>query len=293
MGISICDVHVNPQGKEERKYAGDEFPVACFEDDMEQLSVPVHWHDEYEYIIVTEGTVELLVNGEHITLSKGQGIFFNSGCLHGVRTVDYTSMLRSLVILPKLISGNVESSIYQRTVRPLALANAPAYITLAEGNEWQQEIAGHMMAAWDAINAETYDFENEARFEISRAIRILADHMEQTGDSKANEARFDRVKQAILYIEQNYAHDISNQDLEQLLGCSESALLRNFKQAVGTSPMQYLLDYRLKRAAELLVTTSMRSGDIALACGFNDFSYFTKQFKCHMGKTPGDYRNCL
>lgn len=85
-------------------------------------------------------------------------------------------------------------------------------------------------------------------------------------------------------------NDISNPNLMNLCDWSESVLLRNFRQVTGTSPMQYIINHRIQKATEMLITTDLKSCDIALSCGFHDFSYFTKTFKRIMNMTPVEYR---
>lgn len=292
MAISICDVHINNNQKDTTVYGSINFPVACYEDDMQLMSVPLHWHDEYEYIIATKGIVTVLVNAEQIELNIGDAIFINSECLHGVKSVtDEDSILRSLVILPKFIGGSADSIIFQRIIVPLGVSDAPSYILLNKDTKWQKDIADSMLAAWDSITNESYDFENEARYQISKAMRILVDHLSETNHRKSNDILLNRIKLSISYIENHFDDDISNQDLLQLLDCSESVLLRSFKQAVGMSPMQFLMNHRIQKAAEMLLTTELKSCDIAVSCGFHDFSYFTKIFKRNIGMTPIEYRN--
>lgn len=292
MAISVCNVHMNNAQKETTVHGSVNFPVACYEDNMQLMSVPLHWHDEYEYIIATKGIVTVLVNAEQIELNVGDSVFINSECLHGVKAVtDKDSILRSLVILPKLIGGSADSIIFQRIIVPLGVGNAPSYILLNNDTKWQKDIADSMLTAWDSITNESYDFENEARYQISKAMRILVDHLSETNFRKPNDILLNRIKLSIAYIENHFNEDISNRDLLQLLDCSESVLLRSFKQVVGISPMQFLINYRIQKAAEMLLTTELNSCDIAISCGFHDFSYFTKIFKRSMGITPIEYRN--
>lgn len=293
MAISICDVHTNQSQKDTTPYGSVDFPIACYEDDMQVISVPVHWHDEYEFIIATKGLVTLFANGEQIELNTGDSIFINSGCLHGVKSVtDEVSVLRSLVILPKLIGGSSDSIIFKRLVVPFSVKEAPSYILLNENSNWQNDISEHMLKAWSAITSESFDFENESRYQISKAMRILVEHLPEVNLSfQSNDALLERIKHSISYIKEHYSDDISNRDLMKLLDCSESVLLRSFKQVVGTSPMQFLLNFRIQKAAEMLLTTDFKSKDIANYCGFHDFSYFTKIFKRNMGITPSRYRD--
>ena len=292
MAISICDVHTNNKQKETTAHGSVNFPVACYEDDMQLMNVPLHWHDEYEYIIATKGIVTVLVNDEQINLHVGDSIFINSECLHGVKSVtNQDSILRSLVILPKLIGGSADNIIFQRIIVPFGSMDAPSYILMNNNTKWQKDIANAMLSAWDSITKESYDFENEARYQISKAMRILVDHLSETDHRKSNDILLNRIKFSIAYIEEHFAEDISNRDLLELLNCSESVLLRSFHQVVGISPMQFLMNHRIQKAAEMLLTTDLKSCDIAVSCGFHDFSYFTKIFKRNMRMTPIEYRS--
>ena len=144
MAISVCDVHINNNQKETTIHGSVHFPVACYEDNMQFMHVPLHWHDEYEYIYATEGIVTVYVNTEQIELKVGDSIFINSECLHGVKSVtDGDSILRSLVILPKLIGGSVDSIISQRIIVPLEVSNAPSYILLNNDSKWQKDGIHH------------------------------------------------------------------------------------------------------------------------------------------------------
>ena len=292
MAVSICDVHTGQTRKDTTSYGTLSFPIACYEDNMNIVTVPIHWHDEYEYILAVEGTVTVLLNSEAVELQVGESVFINSGCLHGVKPVaGGSSVLRSLVISPRLIGGSSDSVIFQRLILPLSVKDAPAFVLLNKHSDWQKAVAEHMLLAWSAVTEESYDFENEARYQVARGMRILVDHLaELPHRSPANEVILTRIKQALNFIETHYSEDIGTESLTQYCSCSESVLLRNFRQIVGTTPGRYLVQYRLQKAAELLLTTDLRSGDIACACGFHDFSYFTKMFRQTYGKTPLAYR---
>ena len=71
---------------------------------------------------------------------------------------------------------------------------------------------------------------------------------------------------------------------------SEDRFYHVFKEFVGVSPTEYLLNERLRCACALLRDTPMRITDIAQECGFCTSGYFAKQFRAHMGCTPFAYR---
>ena len=80
-------------------------------------------------------------------------------------------------------------------------------------------------------------------------------------------------------------------DLARDAGMSERSFLRLFRTSTGSSPIDYLLRLRLRRAAELLCAEPQRPvTDIAFATGFNDSNYFARQFRRVFGTSPRSYR---
>ena len=249
MAVSVCDVRTNGTSRDLTRYGRPDFPVACFEDDMRRITVPVHWHEEYEYIIATAGAVTLRLGTDTLVLREGEAVLLNSGCLHGVAPVtEGVSVLRSLVILPRLIGGSGDCCIWQRLIVPLARPDAPDYLPIPGSEDWQREASALMLRAWDAVTAESWDYENEARYLIARALRLAVEHC-PFGTPRRDDPAAARVKQALAFIEAHYMEDIGNPTLTELCACSESVLLRSFRQIVGCAPMQYVLRYRIDRAA--------------------------------------------
>ena len=71
---------------------------------------------------------------------------------------------------------------------------------------------------------------------------------------------------------------------------SESACLRSFRQMLGITPIQYVKQFRVEKAAELLRSTRLKTGEIGMECGFADGSYFIKTFREIKHCTPKEYR---
>ena len=71
---------------------------------------------------------------------------------------------------------------------------------------------------------------------------------------------------------------------------SESACLRSFRQMLGITPIQYVNQFRVEKAAELLRSTRLKTGEIGMECGFADGSYFIKTFREIKHCTPKEYR---
>ncbi|MEO1621923.1 MAG: AraC family transcriptional regulator [Cyanobacteria bacterium J06632_3] len=99
-----------------------------------------------------------------------------------------------------------------------------------------------------------------------------------------------QLSQVLDYIDANLEQEIKLADLARLLEMSQFHFSRLFKQSLGISPYQYLLQQRVERAKQLLKTTDRLITDIALSCGFNSHSHLSKQFRQLTGMTPKVYR---
>ena len=91
-------------------------------------------------------------------------------------------------------------------------------------------------------------------------------------------------------IKQKYGEQISLAQMADSAGFSPKYFCRVFHEITHYTPMEYLNQYRINRAAEMLLSTDESIEDIAYDCGVNDISYFIKLFKRYKNKTPLKYR---
>jgi AraC family L-rhamnose operon transcriptional activator RhaR/AraC family L-rhamnose operon regulatory protein RhaS len=100
-----------------------------------------------------------------------------------------------------------------------------------------------------------------------------------------------RMANVISHLEKNFAEAVDLNDLQEIANLSTSSLLKNFKEATGLSPIEYLLRVRISRAIELMADDDTTITDAAFAVGFSDSNYFARQFKRIMMVSPSDYRD--
>ena len=101
---------------------------------------------------------------------------------------------------------------------------------------------------------------------------------------------FERFREVISYIEDNFAGSLRAPDLASKAGMSKSHFRRRFKDAFGVSAQEFILRTRLQAASRMIAGSSEAFSTIALCCGFSDQSYFTRQFVRYFGQTPKHYR---
>lgn len=108
--------------------------------------------------------------------------------------------------------------------------------------------------------------------------------------SQRSDSVFFLLDRTIAYIHKNYQKTIRRSQLARMAAMSEATFYRAFRQMLGCSPVEYLLDVRLKHAEELLRNSTAPLSEIAFQTGFSDSNYFGLVFKRRYGITPHQYR---
>lgn len=99
------------------------------------------------------------------------------------------------------------------------------------------------------------------------------------------------VHGSIQYMNAHYHQPIGLEQIADHVGLSKYHFNRLFTRITGRSPIQYLTQIRLEKAAELIRYSSLSFEEIAQKVGYASGSYFTKVFKQHIGCSPRDYRS--
>ena len=99
------------------------------------------------------------------------------------------------------------------------------------------------------------------------------------------------LKEAINYIEQNFQNNITIEDIASVCGINRSYFGKIFLKSVGKSPQEFLINYRMVKAAELLKLTSLSIADISSAVGYENQLHFSRAFKTIYGVSPRNWRN--
>ena len=99
------------------------------------------------------------------------------------------------------------------------------------------------------------------------------------------------IHEALSYIEQNFQNDISVENIAAVCGLNRSYFGKIFKDGIGKSPQEFLLNYRMIKAAELLKLTKLSIKDVGNAVGYPNQLHFSRAFKNIYGISPRDWRN--
>lgn len=139
------------------------------------------------------------------------------------------------------------------------------------------------------------DRRNEPPFYLIGHLYLFADALVRScataKEPKESNLRDFYVRQALSFIEQNYQHDITIEDIASSCRLNRSYFGKIFHENVGKSPQEFLITYRMSKAADLLKLTSLSIGEISLAVGYQNQLHFSRAFKNVYGISPRQWRN--
>ena len=276
-----------------------EFPYMANLCDMSTFldnTCPWHWHGEVELFYIRSGTLEYhLPNGCHL-FREGEGGFLNAGVLHMTRQAGVGPCLQEEVLfLPRFVGGEEDSVLTKKYIRPLVDDPNLALLRLSPDNPEHVAVLDLIRQAYASEQEKAEGYELDARERMTGLWRRLlalsrGGGWERRPDPKANNLR---VKSMMEFISGHYGDKLTLEEIAQAGSVSPRECGRCFQETLGVSPIQYLMDLRLRRACQLLAHTGLSVTEIAAACGFGGSSYFSRVFRDRFGRTPRDYRKGL
>lgn len=247
-----------------------------------------HWHAELEFVYVESGTVTFQIGESQFDLSPGDGVFINSRILHRFHS-PCEAVIPNFVCMPAFIAPQ-DSFLYHKYVQPV-LSSSLAFQAFHQEVPWQARalsVMKQIIAAQDRASCElaTSSLIQRLWLEIYENAGFTYAEGQMNG-SAASQARLQLMMQ---YIQQNYAHDISLDDIAVHAGISKSTVLNLFRRYLHVTPISHLISCRLNEAALLLSKTEKKVIAISRETGFHNDDYFCRLFKKHYHLTPTEYR---
>ena len=125
---------------------------------------------------------------------------------------------------------------------------------------------------------------------LTLLIHLCQNHSAPRQAAVTEDHAFQSVIESIGYIKDNLCRKLSVESIAQQAGFSKYYFLRLFKRVTGCTVVQYVNLLRCETAKELLRDRNHTVKETALACGFDNLSYFTSVFKKYTGYLPGVYK---
>ena len=268
-----------------------DLPLAFYHVDPQhpRYHMRMHWHRETELLWMLRGEMRLYVEDVPLDLRTGDFAVIGEGALHGAEEVR-DAAYECVVLDPYALLMHVEScksalkEVVGRTIflENRALRAAPD-LSAALARLYDSVRSGVSCGGLRAVGA-LYEVFGLLTGQLDAAVRT---------DTNRAGVKAEQLKPALEYIEQNYGSKISLETLARSTGLSPKYFCRCVRAIIHRSPIDYLNHYRIECASFLLATSDMTVAEVAQRCGYNDSSFFIKQFRRYKHTTPRQYKASL
>ena len=229
-----------------------------------------------EILCVRGGRGEFIVGGNQFTAEPGDIVVANTKEIHSIKSSEpielcylllYPDFFRDVSFSGPMISNFIKNDEYAYGLLLSILAEEES---ATPGCDMMQKslaysLIAHLMRSYqkESMSEKKMELHGVALERLSRVMELVAE---------------------------KYNEQISTRDLAAASYLSEGHFCRFFKSATGKSPLDYLTDYRIDRAAALLSGSDLTLSEIGESVGLGETNYFCRVFRKRMGISPAKYR---
>lgn len=240
--------------------------------------IPSHWHDYFEFEIVTGGTYRNTISGKTHVAKRGCAWIMTYLDYHKVDCTEDSS----------LINISFTSYAVSREISDI-LSGAPSGFLCEFEEEEAELIISLCRQAEKELGKKSELWQNAVSGLIENIlIRTIRKSGANTLQSQANTPHL--LQSVTSYINKNFREDVSIASASKRFAISPGRLGLVFSKSFGMSYNEYVNRVRLRHACNLLSGTDLTAKQIAFECGYSSVEYFFYVFKKELKTTPGEFR---
>lgn len=270
-----------------------DFPFARFHDNLDNFSSGfVNWHKQQQIEIsyVVEGAVRACLLDADYLVTQGEFFLILPDAFHSVQPVDNCiGKYETIIFDPLIITGFSGSFLETHLYRPVIEGSKKIY-TLSDVSKYP-EIFDLLQKIFLQNSYETPAEKLATQQDLQQLWLLLYEQIFVTIEEESSVSQDLRILEMIEYLRKNYQEKYSLTALAEHLNVSRGECCRYFKKRMRMTISDYLLEYRIGKACELLTDTEKRITEIAHEVGFESTSNFSMNFLKKTGKTPREYRH--
>lgn len=255
--------------------------------------VPLHYHNNMEIIAVIAGEGSFQIDLQNYQAKAGDLFIIPRGALHAVRGLNQQGCeCQTIQFDLNLLDHNYLDQCQIQFVNPLLTEQISFQHHIQPTDSGYLGILTTFQMLKTLLTTQPYGFELGLRGQLFWLFSQLFHEKIaiETATQPPTDDKLAKLKIIINYIHEHYHQTLSMGQLAQLLDYSEYHFMRFFKAQTGITCGEYIQQYRLQQAAELLRTSNLSITDVAYECGFDNSAYFSTCFKKKYITTPRAYR---
>ncbi|GAA4274255.1 AraC family transcriptional regulator [Aquimarina gracilis] len=250
-----------------------------------------HLHPEYELVFIKSGKGSIQIDSHHEDYEKGLLIFLGPNIPHmPFGNKQFKNNIEVVIQFP-------ESFITEKLIHFPEFNKVSEFVKKSKnGVVFSQETHKQLKSSFLKFSKQN-NTEKLLNFidvlyqlSISKNQRPILKHPLLLDINKHS---LERVSKIFKYVNDNYSKEIRSENLAKKLGLTPNSFCRMFKKATDRNFIDFLNEFRIKKAQEYFEYEDTSIAEVMYNCGFNDPSYFSKQFKKYTGSLPSQYTNSL
>lgn len=255
------------------------------------MCAPCHWHDDIEWIYIIDGKMRYYINGKRILLNEGDSLMVNARQMHyGYAFEQQDCYFICIVFHPSLFNYN--QILYQRYFLPFLENTHLEFLYFQSDDDLSQRTGKCLLKITSLKESALPAYELQIIGEMLQlwGLLIQSDLLSSRETSREPEQDLNILKNMVSFIYQHYPEKISLNDIAAAGHVGRSKCCQIFRHYMQQSPVDFLNTYRLKISCRFLCTTKKSITEVAMLCGFNHPSYFSRYFMESYRCTPREYR---
>lgn len=275
-----------PLGAADRSmFRGGALPVLIYAGrigDEPDWSFPHHKHDDLsEIIYICEGEGSFVVDGREYAAGAGDLLIYNRGVMHGERSNPDKPLRTYFCGVGNLaIEGVADGRILP--------AHRPPVIRT---DRYRGKVETYIRNIFEEADTREPGYETVCQHLLISLIALIR-RIASAHDTVVTRANRHALGQQIKeYLDRHYAEDIPLSEIAGTFCISPHYLSHIFKEKIGYSPINYIIQLRIGEAKRLLLTTDLPVQSIAHRVGYDNANYFSMLFKKMTGHSPRGFRD--
>lgn len=283
---------------DETTFKPDELVQSYYHLSSDYGKIGMHCHDFYELNVVIKGTGKHYVGERVFEVSNGSVFIIPPFIKHGYSFTEENFSVFHILFTDRFFDK------YQSELNGISGYNVffdiEPYLRLKTGvpelihslNAEKFDELSDIFKLLDRYEKQRNSSEQKKEFLVLFVISSICENInyESTRVHGDNHELF-YIMKATEYLQNNYDKKITTAELCDVTNMSRSTLFRNFRKYYDTTPTEYLTDFRIKQAENMLASTDKSIAVIAHDCGFFDSSHFIRTFKKITNLSPFKYRS--
>ncbi len=247
-------------------------------------NVPEHGHTCIEIVVVLSGTAEQFIDGQRMNVYPGSVFIIRPGCMHRFLEPKQCEVCNISCAADLFRAMGVDLSFLHN--REALFLSETGSCTLQVSGVLFHDIRNLLLRMFQVYRSESRP---ERHIQLRSFFSMLLILLAQAWTPRI-ERSDSRLAETADYMDGHYNEPLTLDQLAKRSGMSKNQFLRRFRQEFNTTPIQYLLELRLKHACTLLEQSDLTIDRIASVTGFCDGNYFIKLYQKRFHRSPGKDR---